>query len=245
VSETAAERLARIGACARLDGDDLEFLFACLGADRKAVQRPAAEMLAAIAAGDAAVRGRLGDALDAPEPLLRWGAVYALSRTGAPLPARALGVLLDVFGLGDGDMRWAAAAIVVGLGGEGAPPALVALAAEGNAAQRKMALYCLRDLVVRTPAALARVRERLEDGDVGVRLAAMAALARLAAPAAAAAALVARLVDDDAGVRRTAAATLGRLGVGGEAVVAGLRAAAAADDPVLARAARRALDLVG
>jgi len=245
VSDATAERLTRIGARARLEGDDLEFLFACLGVERKAVQRPAAETLAAIAAGDAAVRQRLDDALGADTPSLRWGAVYALARTGTPLPTRALGVLLDVFGLGDGDMRWAAAAIVVGIGGEGTAPALVALAGEGNPAQRKMALYCLRDLVVRAPEAVARVRERLADDDVGVRLAAMAALARLDEPADAARALVERLGDTDAGVRRTAAAIIGKLGVGGEVVVARLRAAAASDDAVLARTARRALELVG
>jgi HEAT repeat protein len=241
VSEPVGERLARLQRGGGMADDDLAFLRECLGSERKAVQRPAADVLAALAAGDPRVRPLLDEALAAPSLGRRWGAVYALSRAGAPMPAGALGVLVEVLGLADGDMRWAAAAIIVAMGAQ-AVEALVALARDGNAAQRKMALYCLRDLAVGTADVLERARRGLDDVDVGVRLGAMAALARLAAPADAARAIVGRLTDADAGVRRTAAATLGRLGTADAAIVGALTAAAEADDPVLARTARRALD---
>lgn len=249
MSEPAAARLARIGSRNRvddrLDDDDLAFLAECLGSAHKAVQRPAADVLAARAAGDARVRALLDRALDAPALGLRWGAVYALSRSRTGMPPGVLDVLLEVFGLADGDIRWAAAAIVVGMGAAPTVAALADLARDGNAAQRKMALYCLRDLEARTPEVLTRVHHALDDDVVGVRLAAMAAVARLAAPAPAACALVARLADADARLRRTAAATLGRLGVADAAVTDALGAAAEADDAVLARTARRSLDRLG
>jgi HEAT repeat protein len=242
VSEPVGERLARLRRAGGAADDDLVFLVECLGADRKVVQRPAAEVLGrALAAGDPRVRPLLDEALAAPSLALRWGAVYAWSRAGAVMPGGALGVLFEVLGLADGDMRWAAAAIVVGMGAP-AVEALVELARGGNAAQRKMALYCLRDLSVGTARVLECAQRGLDDDDVGVRLGAMAALARLAAPAEAARAIVGRLADADAGARRTAAATLGRLGVDDPAVVSALRDAAEADDAVLARTARRALD---
>lgn len=241
---STGERLARIGAGAPLDADDLAFLRVCLGTSTKAVQRPAADALAARVPHDPHVRRLLDEAIVADELALRWGAVYALSRSGAGVPPAGVAVLLDVLGLADGDMRWAAAAILVAM----APstpvvvPALIALAGSGNAAQRKMALYCLRDLDVGTSEALARVHERLADDDVGVRLGAMAALARLAPALVAASAIAERLADADAGVRRTAAATLGRLGVADAPVVDALRAVIESDDAMLARTAQRAVD---
>src|SRR5260221_8141 len=80
-------------------------------APRKLVQRRAAEAFAALARRGLAVEPQLHAALAAPELRLRWGAVYALSLVGAP-PRAALPTLLDVIGLDDGDLRWAAADLI-------------------------------------------------------------------------------------------------------------------------------------
>ena len=58
-------------------------------------------------------------------------------------------MLLEALGEDDGDMRWAAARIVVRMRDEpGLVGMLVELAVRGRGSQRKMALYCIRDLEV-------------------------------------------------------------------------------------------------
>lgn len=234
-------RVAAIAGAAVADDVDVDFLLECLGADRKVVQRRAAEALAVAAPGDD-VRARLETALAAPSRRQRWGAAYALSRRGA-LSARCLPVLLEALDEDDGDLRWAAATLVLELRAH-APleAALRALARDGGPPGRKMALYCLRDLDARSPALSAEVHAALADADAGVRLAAMSTLARMApADPAVARALAVRLRDDDLGVRRAAAATMGRLPAVPDDARAALVAASADPDAALARAAANAL----
>jgi len=226
--------------------EELAALADCLGAGRKAVERPAAEAFAALAARGVPVDEILLGALASPLPRRRWGAAFALSLAGDPPPA-TLPVLLETLGADDGDLRWAAAGIVVRLHERAAlVESLRALVASGNAAQRKMALYCLRDLEARTPAVEQAVLHALGDADRDVRLAAVATLARLARDRGAAAAkLVHALETGDERVRRAAAAALGALGERSAPVLAALGAASASPDPSLRRAAKGALRQLG
>ena len=227
--------------------EELAALADCLGAGRKAVERPAAEAFAALAARGVPVDEILLGALASPFPRRRWGAAFALSLAGDP-PAASLPVLLETLGADDGDLRWAAAGIVVRLQHERAAlvESLRALVASGNAAQRKMALYCLRDLEARTPAVEQAVLHALGDANRDVRLAAVATLARLARDRGAAAAkLVHALETGDERVRRAAAAALGSLGERSGPVLAALGAASASPDPSLRRAAKGALRQLG
>jgi HEAT repeat protein len=238
--------LAAIAARGRADPDELAALLEALGASTKAVQRGAAEALVALARAGQAVDDVLGTALADAAPRRRWGAAYAWSRLGAVPPA-CLPVLVEALGADDGDLRWASASILRDLGGR---PELVAalrgLLASANPLQRKMALYCLRDLNVRAAGIEGEVRGALEDRDPAVRLAAMSALACLAddRPLAARVLLV-RLEDVAPGVRRAAAAALGRLGFAEDGVTTALRRALVAGDPGLARAAAGALAALG
>ncbi len=238
----AIDEIARRGSVG--DGE-FEALAECLGDARKAVQRPAAEAFAALAGRGVAVGHVLDAALRSASPRLRWGAAYALSLLGAP-PEEAIPVLLEALGVDDGDVRWAAAGIVVGVRDRPAlVDQLVALVRAGNAAQRKMALYCLRDLGARSPAAAAAALAALADEDAGVRLAAMASLPRLVEErGAAAAGLVAALASDEEGLRRAAAAALGSLGERSETALAALRGAADSPDRALRRAAERSLRML-
>src|SRR5262249_37316041 len=152
----------------------------CLGHARKLVQRRAAETFAALAGRGVAVGPVLRRMLAAADARARWGAAYALALVGDP-PAEVVPVLLETLGLDDGDLRWAAADVLRGLAGrEALVPRLCALVGRGNPAQRKMALYCLRDLDARTPAVEAAAHDALDDAEPNVRLAAIATLARLA-----------------------------------------------------------------
>jgi HEAT repeat protein len=238
---TPAE-LAAIAARGHADAGELASLRDALGAPTKAVQRGAAETLAALARAGQAVDDVLAGALVDGAPRRRWGAAYAWSRLGSVPPA-CLPVLLEALGSDDGDLRWASAAILRGLGDlPELVPALRGLLASPSPLQRKMALYCLRDLNACRSGLDAEMRGALDDPDAAVRLAAMSALASLAEDRAAAArALLMRLEDADAGVRRAAAAALGRLGAIDPDVTNALRRALVTGDAGLARAAAGAL----
>src|SRR4029077_11953178 len=164
-------------------------------------------------------------------------------------------------GAEDGDLRWASAGILARIPDRAlVVRGLHGLLQDGNPAQRKMALYCLRDFGARLPEAEWAAVRALVDDDQGVRLAAIAALPRLAVDRGSAAEhLVVVLESGDERARRAAAAALGALrgggargragrgvaGEGGARVRAALRVAAAAPDAALARAASGALRALG
>ena len=220
---------------------------AALGDARKAVQRPAAEQLAQAARSEPRIRALLATELWSADPRRRWGAAYALAHVEGAC-ADAIPVLLEMFGTSDGDIRWAAARLVVG-----AMPRVPDLAARlerllesPSALQRKMALYCLRDGAAPGSVTTGSLVRALEDVDPAVRLAAMAACLAVLPPGPEGADLVAKLVADaDAGVRRAAAATLGRHGVATARVLEMLTGAAASSDATLARVASQALSRLG
>ncbi len=205
----------------------------------------AAEALAMLAATDSSVRGRLADALRAPDLALQWGAIYGLSRLG-PAPPESLPILVEALGSDDGDVRWATAAILAAMDTRATVVGqLVGVARDGRPTQRKMALYCLRDLGGSLPAIDAVVHAALDDPDVGVRLAAITSLPRVAIDRLGASRrLIAALDEPHDSLRRAAAAALGALGLSTPTVRQRLHAAAASDDPSLGRAARRSLRLL-
>jgi HEAT repeat protein len=224
---------------------DLEDALDQLGHARKAIQRPAAERLADAAREDAAVRPRLVAMLASAEPRRRWGAAYALARL-EPAPIEAMPALLDALGSADGDVRWASVRLLTRAVQH--VPRLIedvrVLLRSSSALQRKMALYCLRDVGDGSEPGL--LAAALADAESPVRLAAMSAAAALLPRTAATAELVVPLVgDSDAGVRRAAAATLGQIGVRTDSVVGALERAGASGDPALERAAAQALTRLG
>ncbi len=239
---TVRERLAAIAARGAADGEDTKLCWEALGSAHKADQRAAADALVAVARRGRDLEALLDRALADRSPRRRWGAAYVCAQLG-PVPVRCLPVLLDTLAEPDGDLRWASLAILREQRGlPGLRDALHALARGQRALQRKMALYCLRDLGQRDATLEGELVAALDDGDAGVRLAAMSALVALADDGqGAAAALTRRLEDSDAGVRRAAAASLGRLGVAGPLVEAALERAGLASDRSLARAAAAAL----
>jgi HEAT repeat protein len=223
--------------------DELSAMIECLGSATKAVQRRAATAVAACARIDPRLAASLHEVVRTGSWRQRWGAVFALSLSGS-VPQTALPTLLEALNADDGDIRWAAAGLVKDLVVRDAPtvlPVLFAAAArQGARNQRKMALYCLRDLQVGDGAAVAV--EALSADAADVRLAALATLVSVARDKAAAAVRIALLLrDPDAGVRRAAAAALGQLGSATPDILEVLRHAASADDPSLRRAAEQAL----
>jgi HEAT repeat protein len=228
--------------------EDLDALRDCLGDERKRVQRQAAECLAALGGRVGGVEELLLGCLTSASPRFRWGAAYALARMGS-FPEEALDVLVVALGSADNDLRWAAADLLARAAVSRRRETvgrLVAACRADSAEVRKMALYCLRDIGPGSEDGLRVVAGLLSDGDHGVRLAALSAVARLAPdPISAARLLLPRLADPDRRVRRAAAATLGRIGDRSPDVLAELRHACESDDPSLCRAADQALRTLG
>jgi HEAT repeat protein len=245
-SSAPEERRAAIAEVAdrtAADPAELDALVACLGDAAKAIQRPAADACRALAAHGVAVAPLLETALGSTDPRLRFGAAYALVRLGPAAPAAALSALLEALALDDGDVRWAAAELICRTEPRAAAIAgLLPLVRAGNPPQRKMALYCLRDLAAAGDEFEHATLAALGDSDGGVRLAAMATLARLAHDRPRAAEKLVQALDaHDPRERRAAAAALGDLGIGSEPVRAALEAAAQSTDASLRRAAERSL----
>jgi HEAT repeat protein len=223
---------------------DVAWLIGCFDHPLKVVQRTAGDTLVALAAAGIDVAGAIERAVLTGSFRRRWVAAWTASRLPVSRSPAQEDVLLEALGTDDGDVRWAAARILSGgTRTTDLVPHLLALATAGNDEQRKMAVYCLRDLGRTDAASLARYRAALDDSCPGVRLAGMSALQRAGGGEAADARRIARLLDDDpdGGVRRAAAATLGRLGVGDAEVRKRLARASASEDAVLARTARAAL----
>lgn len=225
-----------------LDATAIAAVVACLATPMKAVQRGAAELLAQVGAeARPTVIERLRSAIGAEDIALRWGAVYALGRSGLAEPAM-IAPLVEAIGAPDGDQRWAAADLLITCARVHLQPVLAALllaATDDAPDRRKMVLYVLRDVAPADPAVRAATVRGLDDVAVGVRFAALAALLRLEPRPEDACTLVLDRVrrDVDPGLRRAALAALGSVGRGVNAVDAALADAEASDDVSVRRAA--------
>jgi HEAT repeat protein len=245
---TALERFA--ASTAPLDGAAIVAVVACLDTPLKAVQRRAADLLSQVEAGARTeVVSRLRTAIVSDNPRLRWGATYALGRLGIVEPAM-IGPLLEALGQQDGDQRWAAVDLLIACAcshPELVKSTLLDAAADPEPERRKMALYALRNVAPASPDVHQATLRGLRDPAVGVRFAALSALARLEPIPPEASALVLALCrgDPDAGLKRAALCTLGQVGCRVSDVEAALAAAATSDDPAMRRAAQVARRRLG
>ncbi|MDH3212105.1 MAG: HEAT repeat domain-containing protein [Myxococcales bacterium] len=260
------ERLAgsdpddRRAACAEAARDPsavlwIEALVEALGDPDKAVARAASDALATIGRTAPEVGAALRPALHGDDPMRRWGAAFTTARLEPP-SEKLLPALVEALGLPDGDVRWAAAKILVETGRlvDSVLPLLLGLARGCEApVVRRMATYCLRELAPDRPESAAALLEASRDEDLALRRAGLTALASLMEPPPA---VLERLVealagDPDPASRRIAAAALGEVGAARrEALPAGAmaalqRARASAPDCDLRAAATRALERLG
>ena len=220
----------------------LERLIGLLAAGSKEERRLAAEDLLVVAGRDATALTAIRNALSDPDAHRRWGAAFVLYRSG-DTDDGVFGGALEALGANDGDVRWAAAEIVVSLAlsGTDGRRRIREVAADAAAAGRKMALYCLRDLGESDEDVFV---DALTASDAGIRLAAVSCLGRISVLSSLGVdALLSAVEEDaDAGVRRAATVAL-RNATAHEArvrpVLEQLRARSL--DPDLVRAADRAL----
>ena len=216
-----ADAAGRVEACRAVASDPAgallaEALVVALGDPDKHVARAAREALVALAragSGDGVVP-LLRAALRGESTPARIHAALTLARLEVPEPS-LLPALTLALASPDGDVRWAAARVLVDMGrlhGE-IVRVLLGLVRGGEApAVRRMATFCLRELAPDQPAAAQALLEASRDPDTHVRRAAMTAMAGLLdAPAAVTARLAEALDDPDAVAAGLAALALGEL----------------------------------
>ena len=121
--------------------------------------------------------------------------------------------------------------------------AMIQLVNTGNAVQRRMALYCLRDLKQMDQAAQKAYLTSLNDKDPMVRLGGLSCLGKLRLTGGAMRAAIPRLLehDPDMGVRRAAAVTCGQIGDTNTHIIEALQRTAQAADTSLSKASAGAL----
>jgi HEAT repeat protein len=223
-----------------------------LGDPVKAVSRAASDALVEIGRKHGEVDPGLRAALHGSDRARRLGAAFTLARIAPPGP-RLLPALVEALASTDGDVRWAAARLLVEAGrvhGE-VLPLLTGLARAGESPiVRRMATFALRELAPDRVEAAEALLEAASDRDLHVRRAALTAMASLSRPPRR---VVLQLLhalasDSDAASRRLAALALGELGAADPGCVppearAQLEAAAGAPsaDADLRRAVERAL----
>jgi len=220
-----------------------------LGDRERVVRRFAAEVLGRwLSNGDRrtrrAVRRRLRDLLSRRDPHVAWSAAFILANVEGPRSA-LVAPLLRAFTLDDTDARWTAALLVTRLASARPEVArrLRTLSRRGSSMERRMALFCLRDLPIGLKDGLSPFLRALRDPDPFVRSAALSCLGHLGRkPRPVVDALLQALTRDDSIlVRRMAAVTLGQIGACRRDVRAAIEAAMEAEDLDLRRAARHAL----
>ena len=242
----------RVAGCRAAASDPAATLLApalgrALGDPDNAVVRAASDALVAIGRERGGLGEILSEALRSQDWRRRWGAVFTIARLEPPTP-RLLPGLVEALGSADGDVRWAAARILVDMArlhGE-VEPLLAGLARDDpRDAVRRMAIHALRSLAAAGGAGERALLSATRDREPSVRRAALTALAGSASEASLARLTEVLVADRDPASRRLAALALGALGSARGGLPAPARKAldAAAHDAVdddLRRAALRA-----
>lgn len=230
------------------ESEKIAALIKSLSHPDKKVIREGADALISIAAFTPQLAERLRRLLDEAPVEKRWPIAYVLAHI-APLSASCLDVLKDTLESSDPDIRWAAALLLVRLAKNSSPDVVVHLAAlvnSGRPTQRRMAVYCLRDIGAQDSASRRALLDAMGDPEPLVRVAAVTSLKALPEIGAAALDRLLRLflADPDSRVRVSAALSLGHLAAPTEEIRAVLKDASLDPDSRLSKAARVALALL-
>jgi hypothetical protein len=226
---------------------DVASLIADLDAAQKPAIRKAVDALIALAQTSAEVRDRLHRRLREPHINNPWAVAYILAQLPQP-SHNVIQQLLEDLAHPDADIRWAIGLLLVRLAtrDQAIERELRRLCAAGNAMQRRMAIYCLRDLNLQDGASAEVFFLALRDVDPLVRIAAAAGLKKKAQLDAREkdALLTVFVKDPDSRVRSVAAVTLAQAGAPSEVFLQALNLAAESEDEQMRRAADAALSLL-
>jgi HEAT repeat protein len=212
--------------------------------DKKAI-RQAADELISLAHRAPRLVERLNALLREWPEERQWPVAYILAHLPSP-SSLSLRVLTEALGSGDPDIRWASVVLLVRLGKN--DPAilkrLTGLLKSASSTQRRMAVYCLRDLDAEESRQA--LLDSLQDGDPLVRVAAVTSLKARPEIAAKGAARLLHLLrsDPDLRVRSSAVLALARLDEPNDEIRAALNEASRSENLQLKKAANAALELL-
>jgi HEAT repeat protein len=135
--------------------------------------RAAVDALIARAADSPELRDLLERRLGEPDHRNYWPVAYVLGNLPNPCPAVTVG-LLEALDHREPDIRWAISLLLARIAKDNVElvAALIRLCASGTDNQKRMALYCLRDLALSDHASAAAMVDALRDLDASVRVAA-------------------------------------------------------------------------
>ncbi len=216
------------------------------GLDKKAIRR-AADSLIAMGQQRPQLAQRLNQLLSETSQQNRWPFAYVLARLRKP-SALCVSVLVENLGNPDSDIRWAALRLLVDLRKiipDIDVPVLTALKT-GGPVQRRMALYCLRDLELKDSASLKALANALRDSDPLVRVAALTGVKSRTDLGREEVDLLLHLFleDSDSRVRHNAAVALAQTAAVNFEIKAALEQATQTDNVQLKKAASKALALM-
>src|SRR5437867_4436756 len=176
-----------------------------------------------------------------------WPAAYILGHLPHPSGA-VIRNLIEALDHREPDIRWAIALLLVRIVKKEGDflNLLVELSKTGTANQKRMALYCIRDLALSDSVSLAALREALGDTDPTVRVAAAICLKLRSDLDDAGKTLLLQvyLTDTELKVRNTAAVALANLGSPAPEFLNALRTASESDNGQVRKAAITALALL-
>lgn len=228
------------------DSKKIDSLIESLKHPEKKVIREAADTLIGMAPQAPELAPKLNRLLATSPGQDRWPLAYVLAHISPPSPP-CLEVLKETLGSTDPDIRWAAAVLLVRLGNadQRVTALLRDLLRTGNPTQRRMAVYCIRD-IDQDEASLQALLGSLGDPDPLVRVAAVTALKVYSVIGKEGLDLLLSLFlnDPDPRVQRNAALTLARLGAPNQNIRLALSGASQSQDFHLRKAADAALALL-
>lgn len=229
------------------DPEKISALLDSLNQSDKSAIRAAVDSLIPIVSSSPEVRDSLHQLLMDPSRKNRWPIAYILAHLPNP-PEACHKVLLETLDSQDPDIRWAVALLLVRLAknDHAIESRLLGLLKSGTSNQRRMAVYCIRDMELKDGSSLQALLKTLQDSDPLVRVAAVTSL-RMRHDVnkdGLDSILHLFLEDPDSRVRYSAALTLAGLGAPTQKIRAALEEASRSKDPQLKKAATAALTLL-
>ena len=221
-------------------------LIADLERSEKPIIRAAVDALISLTERSAELRSALHLKLSDPHVKNRWTIAYVLAHLPHP-PSDVVHCLLDGLDHKEADIRWAIGLLLVRLARTNPSIAqeLLRRCTDGSPLQRRMAVYCVRDLNLQDAASEEVLFLALRDPDPMVRMAAVAGLKRRNLDSSNKDVLLAIFLEDsDNRVRSVAAVTLAQIGAPSERFLSELKLAEMSDDEQIRRAAKAALSLL-
>jgi HEAT repeat protein len=230
-----------------LADDRTAALIADLDQPDKPAIRAAVDALIALAADSPGLRERLQRRLFEAGHRNYWPVAYILGSLPNPSRAVALG-LLEALDHREPDIRWAVSLLLARVAKDNPDlvASLIRLCASGSDNQKRMALYCLRDLALSDLSSAAAMLDALADPEPSVRVAAAICLkSRSELTAAGKKTLLdIYLSDPESKVRHAAAVALATLGDPTAEFVAALERNTRIEDEQVKKAANAALELL-